>query len=219
MAVLIREESFDNISYEILEEATGKSKGYYLSGIFMQTESVNKNGRIYPKHILEKELQRYEKIIKESKAGVLGELGHPDTPSINLHLASHKITDLRFEGNNIVGKAKLLDTPNGKIAKNLIDEGIVLGMSSRGLGSIKQTNEGNIVQDDFRLATVDIVAEPSAHSAWVNGIIEGKEWLLIDGIWTEQDMDHSKKVLKEASKTDLEQVMLGLFSNFLKKLK
>ncbi len=217
MAKLLKEEVQD-VTLEILEEGTNSTKNYYLTGIFMQSESVNKNGRVYPRPILEKEVNRYinEKINRHSS---LGELGHPDTPSVNLHLASHIITELKWHGNDVIGKAKVMDTPMGKIAKNLIDEGVILGMSSRALGSIKTVQNTNYVQDDLRLATVDIVHEPSAMNAFVNGILENKEWIMVNGIWTEQQSEINRQALIEATTHDLEGIALQLWSNLFKNLK
>lgn len=216
--LLLKEETFHTKpEVEILEEATGKIKNYYLNGCFMQTETLNKNGRIYPRPILEKELNRYQGLIESKRA--LGELGHPDTPTINLPLVSHVITNLKFENNDVVGRTKILDTPNGKIVKTFIDEGIVLGMSSRGMGSVKQESAASVVQNDYHLATIDIVAEPSAPGAFVNGILEGKEWLLIDGIWTEMHMDKSKKLLETVKASDVEKVALLIFENYLSRIR
>lgn len=217
--LLLREETFSTKpEIEIITEGTSPSKNYYLSGCFMQAESLNKNGRIYPKAILEKEIERFQPIITGKLPGAIGELGHPDTPTINLPLGSHLITSLKFEGNDIVGKAKILDTTNGRLVKTYLDEGITLGMSSRGMGSIKQENNINYVQEDYHLATIDIVAEPSAPGAWVNGIMEGKEWLLIDGVWTEYHMDKSKKLLESVKAADVEKVALLMFKNLLNKI-
>lgn len=214
---LIREESF-NTKAEIIEEGTG-TKSHWLSGVFMQAETVNKNNRIYPRHILERELGRYNQVISEKRANAMGELGHPDTPTINLPLVSHRFHEMHFEGNSIVGKAHILDTPNGKIAKSLIDEGIVLGMSSRGLGSVKNENNVNRVQEDFHLATIDIVADPSAPGAWVDGIMEGKEWILRDGIWSEMQLENAQNKIREATRQEVEAVSLLLWENFLNQLK
>ncbi len=212
---LLREEIQD-IQVEVLEENVNgtPTKGYYLSGIHMQAEQLNKNGRIYPKHILENEVNRYSETINAKRA--LGELGHPDTPSINLDKVSHLITNLHFEGNDVYGKSKLLDTPNGKIAKTFVDEGISLGMSSRALGSLKSVNGHNVVQEDLRLATIDIVHEPSAPKAFVNAIFENKEWLLIDGVWQEQQLHEARTHLLKANRKDIESIALKIFEGFLK---
>ena len=200
----------------IIEAAEDGKKNYFIEGIFMQANKQNKNGRIYKKDILESELNRYGKLIDEKRA--LGELGHPDTPSINLHNVSHLITALKFEGNDIVGRAKIMDTPYGKIAKNFIDEGVKLGVSSRGMGSLKSINGINEVQPDFHLATVDIVADPSAHDAFVRGIMEDKEWMLVNGVWTEEHQEIAKIQIKQASRREIEEVSLRIFETFINRL-
>ena len=165
----------------LTEEKEGK-KNYFIEGIFLQSEIANKNGRMYPFKTLQREVAKYhENFIRQGRA--LGELGHPEGPSINLDRVSHKIERLSEDGNNFVGRAKILDTPNGKIAKSLLDEGVRLGVSSRGMGSLKKESTCNVVQDDFMLATAaDIVADPSAPDAFVDGIMEGKEWIWDNGI-------------------------------------
>jgi len=203
-------------SQTIIESAEDGKKSYFIEGIFMQAEKQNKNGRIYKKGILESELNRYGKLIEEKRA--LGELGHPDSPAINLHNVSHLITALKFEGNDIVGRAKIMDTPYGKIAKNFIDEGVKLGVSSRGMGSLKSENGINVVQPDFHLATVDIVADPSAHDAFVRGIMEDKEWMLVNGVWTEEHQEIAKVQIKKASRREIEEVSLRIFETFIKRL-
>jgi Prohead core protein serine protease len=220
MAKLLRETIFD-VKPDILEEGTSASKTYYLKGIHMQTETVNKNNRVYPREIMEREIQRYmEECVKPKRASAMGELGHPDNPTINLPLASHIIENLYFKGNDIYGVSKILDTPNGRIAKSLIDEGIVLGMSSRALGSVKEQNGHNVVQEDVRLSTVDIVAEPSAHQALVDGIREGKEWIMVNGIWTEQHMENVQKSFKTTLRAeDVDKVALLMFSRILNNVK
>ncbi len=202
-------ETTQDIKY-ITEAKESGGKRYFIEGIFMQTEMANRNCRIYRKPIVEKELQRFQQMISEKRA--LGELGHPPNPSINLDKVSHLITNLRFEGNDIVGKAKILDTPMGKIAQNFIDEGCRLGVSSRGLGSVKLNKEGvNEVQDDFHLATVDIVADPSAPDAFVQGIMEDAAWLYVEGKgWV------MEQVKNEAKKSKLtEEKKLQLFNKFM----
>jgi hypothetical protein len=166
----------------VVEEKLGKGKTYFIEGVFLQSELQNRNGRMYPESIMDKEVGRYLKeYVKQNRA--YGELGHPDSPSINLDRVSHLIVDLRKEGTNYIGKAKILDTPMGQIAKGLLDGGANLGVSSRALGSLKMNNEGiNVVQDDFMLSTAaDIVADPSAPDAFVRGIMESKEWTFVDG--------------------------------------
>jgi Prohead core protein serine protease len=206
----------ESLNY-LAEDKDGK-KNMYIEGPFLQAEVVNRNGRKYLKETMAKEVQRYtEQYINKNRA--FGELGHPDTPSINLDRVSHLVVNLRQEGNNWIGKAKILDTPMGTIVKNLIEGGAQIGVSSRGMGSLKNVNGVNVVQDDFHLATAaDIVADPSAPNAFVQGIMEGKEWMLVNGVWTEQDYSESKQLIKEASQKDIERVSLQIFANYLKKL-
>lgn len=206
-----------------IQEKEDGTKDYYIEGIFLQAEKKNKNGRIYPKSILENEIQRYiAEEVNQNRA--LGELGHPDGPEINFERASHKIVEIRENGNDFVGKAKILDTPNGKIVKNLIDENVAFGVSSRGLGSLKEENGVNYVQKDFRLATAaDIVQNPSAPDAWVEGIMEGAEWVWENGMLRqiddpEQYMENTRKRILKAKKSQLEEQKMKEFENFLKKL-
>ena len=212
---LISEEVLD-VQY-LTEEKNGK-KEHYITGIFMQAEQKNRNGRVYPLEILSREVNRYnQNYVQKNRA--FGELGHPDSPTINLDRVSHMITSLKPEGNNIIGKAKILDTPNGKIVKSLLDGGASLGVSTRGVGSLKEANGFKLVQDDFHLATAaDIVADPSAPDAFVQGIMEGKEWILDGTGWKEVDYDMAKKQLQEATRADIEAVSLRIFENFMSKL-
>lgn len=209
-------EVVENVNY-LVEEKDGK-KTLFIEGPFLVAEAVNRNGRKYLRETMQKEVSRYtEEYINKNRA--FGELGHPDTPSINLDRVSHLNVSLREDGNVWIGKAKILDTPMGNIARNLIEGGGQLGVSSRGMGSLKSVNGINIVQDDFHLATAaDIVADPSAPGAFVQGIMEGKEWMLVDGIWTEVQYEVAKKMIKEASRKDIEKVSLTIFENFIKKL-
>ena len=199
------------------DEATGK-KNYFIEGIFMQAEKTNRNGRRYPRETLMNETNRYnENYVKKQRA--LGELGHPEGPTLNLERASHIITDLQIEGNNVTGKAKILETPYGKIVQNLIDGGAKLGVSSRGMGSLKQDKQGiNEVQKDFMLSAVDIVADPSAPDAFVNGIMEGKAWTYENGIFKEQQIENYKRVIEKASTRELEEKKLEVFRDFVKNL-
>lgn len=211
-------ETIDNVKY--LTEATenGKKK-LFIEGTFLVGEQVNKNNRMYKMDTLRREVQRYtEEFIDTNRA--LGELGHPDTPSINLERVSHKIVSLKEDGNTFYGKALILETPYGQIVKNFIDNDIQVGVSSRALGSLTQTREGyNLVQDDLRLATAaDIVADPSAPGAFVNGIMENKEWMMVDGKFVEADHDRFKKTIQRASKGQIEETALKLFENYLRKL-
>lgn len=212
---LITEEIHD-IKF-LTEEKNGK-KEHYIQGIFMQAEMKNKNGRIYPKTILDREVSRYNRdYITKNRA--FGELGHPDNPTINLDRVSHMITSLHPDGNNFIGKAKILDTPNGKIVKTLLEAGAQLGVSTRGVGSLRPHNGVQLVQDDFHLATAaDVVADPSAPQALVQGIMEGKEWVMTASGWKEIDYDQAKKAIQEASRKDIEAVALRLFERFIGKL-
>lgn len=206
----------ETISF-LSEEKDGK-RNLYIEGPFLQAEVVNRNGRKYLKETMQKEVERYtEQYINKNRA--FGELGHPDTPSINLHRVSHLTTSLRQEGNDWIGKAKILDTPMGTIVKNLLEGGAQIGVSSRGMGSLKNVNGVNVVQDDFHLATAaDIVADPSAPNAFVQGIMEGKEWMMVNGIWTEVHQEEAKQQIRKASKKEIEAVSLKIFENFIKKL-
>ena len=208
----------ETVEYELIEEE-GKPKKYFIEGIFMQSEKKNKNGRIYPLPVLEKEVNRYVKEYVTPKRA-FGELGHPDGPTVNLDRASHMITSLVKEGKNFVGRAKILDTPNGKIVKVLIDEGARLGVSSRGMGTLKpDSNKSQIVQKDFYLASAaDIVADPSAPNAFVEGIMEGKEWIWDNGLIREQDIERAKNNILKATSNRLEEVKLNEFKNLLSKL-
>ena len=214
---LIRER-VEDVNY--LTEATedGK-KDLYIQGPFLVAEQGNKNRRMYKIDTLQREVDRYVKEYVDTKRA-LGELGHPDTPSINLERVSHLITELKQDGNIFVGKAKILDTPYGNIVKNFIESGVNLGVSSRGMGSLIPGDNGlSVVQDDFRLATAaDIVADPSAPGAFVNGIMEGKEWLFVEGRYVEVDIDNAKRQIKKASSKQLEEVAIKLFDNFISKL-
>jgi hypothetical protein len=214
---LIRE-NIEEVKY-ITEASENGKKNLYITGPFLVYDKPNKNNRVYSKDTLSKEVNRYnEEFVKTNRA--LGELGHPDTPSLNLERVSHKIISLEDNGEAFIGKAMILETPYGQIVKNFIDSGVNLGVSSRGMGSLMQTKEGyNLVQDDFRLATAaDIVADPSAPGAFVNGIMENKEWLFVDGRFVEADIDSAKKQIRQASRKDLERVALNLFENFIRKL-
>ena len=196
----------------------GKGKEQYIKGIFMQSDIKNQNGRVYPHAVLQKEVKNFNtKYVNEGRA--LGELGHPMGPVINLDRVSHVIKELKEDGKNFVGKAKVMDTPNGKIVKNFISEGVKLGVSSRGMGSLKANKKGvNEVQGDFVLSTVDIVADPSAPDAFVNGIMEGKEWVWENGVIKERDIDMMKKTIMKAKMKELEQKKLEVFTKFLQNL-
>jgi hypothetical protein len=207
----------ESVEYELIEEGD-KPKQYFIEGIFMQSEKKNKNGRVYPLPVLEKEVNRYVKEYVEPKRA-FGELGHPDGPTVNLDRASHMITSLTREGKNFVGRAKVLDTPNGKIVKCLIDEGARLGVSSRGMGTLKPDKKAQVVQNDFYLATAaDIVADPSAPNAFVEGIMEGVEWIWDNGMLKAQDVERARDNIRNASSRELEEVKLSEFKNLLSKL-
>ena len=204
----------------IVEEKLGKGKQYFIEGIFLQSELKNRNGRVYPEAVMDKEVQRYtEEYINKNRA--YGELGHPDTPSINLDRVSHMITSLKKDGTNYIGRAKILDTPMGKIAKGLLDGGANLGVSSRALGSLKTNRDGiQVVQDDFMLSTAaDIVADPSAPNAFVQGIMEGREWVFVDGKYVERHIEEAKKVIQKASSSQLNEMSIKAFQDFLAKIK
>ena len=210
-------ETIENVKL-ITEEKNGK-KLLYIEGVFLQSELKNRNGRMYPFSVLDREVKRYnEEYIKSKRA--LGELGHPDGPTINLDRVSHRITDLRAEGNNFIGKAQILDTPMGNIAKNLLGEGVQLGVSSRGMGSIQKSEDCNVVADDFMLTTAaDIVADPSAPDAFVNGIMEGKEWVWEGGTLREELAEKTQKTINTlVTQQRLEEKKLSLFQDFLNNL-
>ncbi len=200
---------------KLVTEGTGDDKKLYIEGVFLQSELKNRNGRMYPFSVLEKEVNRYnEEYVKNKRA--LGELGHPDGPTVNLDRVSHRITSLKAEGNNFIGKAQILDTPMGKIAKSLLGEGVQLGVSSRGMGSIDKREDVNVVMDDFMLATAaDIVADPSAPDAFVNGIMEGKEWVWNNGILKETKVAKYQSYMNESTRADLEERTLKVFADFL----
>jgi len=204
---------------EFICEGAGKAKNYFIEGVFMQANVKNRNGRVYPKAILQKEAKRYEQnYILQNRA--FGELGHPEGPTVNLERVSHMIQELKEDGDNYVGRAKIMDTPYGKIVKNLIDEGARLGVSSRGMGSLKPVgNNCSHVQDDFYLATAaDIVADPSAPAAFVNGIMEGKEWIWDNGILDERHIARIEKEMKITSQKQLDKVQLKVFDQFMSSL-
>ena len=206
-------EAIENV--EVITEGKGADKKLYIEGVFLQSDLKNRNGRMYPFQVLEKEVNRYnEEYIKTSRA--LGELGHPDGPTVNLDRVSHRITSLTAEGTNFIGRAQILDTPMGKIASSLLGEGVKLGVSSRGMGSIDRREDCNVVMDDFMLATAaDIVADPSAPDAFVNGIMEGKEWVWDNGILKETKAAKYQRYMSDATRQNLEERTLKVFDNFL----
>jgi hypothetical protein len=211
-------EVVEDIQY-LTEQNDEGEKSYYIEGIFMQAEKPNRNGRIYPKEVLEKEVNRYNKeYVKKNRA--YGELGHPQGPTINLERMSHLIKEIKVDGNNFIGRAKIMDSPYGNIVKNLIKEGASLGVSSRGMGSLKRKNGINEVQRDFYLATAaDIVADPSAPDAFVNGIMEDVEWIYENGVWSYKELESAKKEIHETSKVNIEDKKIQIFEKFINNLK
>ena len=215
---LISEHIEQDTDYLIEQDEKTGNKNYKIKGIFMQADIKNRNGRIYPMEVLQKEVKRYNKeYINQKRA--FGELGHPDGPTVNLERASHMITDLYPDGKNFIGEAKILKTPMGEIVKNLMDEGAKLGVSSRGMGSLKQRGGANVVSDDFYLATAaDIVADPSAPNAFVEGIMEGKEWVWNNGLIREADIAKMKENIEENHAKRNPKADALEFARFLQKL-
>jgi len=209
-------EHLDNAISYITEEKNGK-KNTIIEGIFMQAESKNRNGRIYPRAVMEKAVNKYvtEQV---SRGRAVGELNHPEGPTINLDKVSHRITELSWDGNNVMGKALVLDTPMGQIVKGLVEGGVQLGVSSRGMGSLVQRNGVAMVGEDFILATVDIVQDPSAPEAFVNGIMEGVEWIYDNGILKAQDVEKYETEIKRSSSSNLAEAQLKVWQDFLSKL-
>ena len=214
---LICEVNEQDVQY-ITEANENGQKDYKIKGVFMQGEIKNRNGRVYPMQVLDEQVKKYnENYVKQNRA--YGELGHPSGPTINLERVSHMITDLTKDGTNYIGEAKIMDTPYGKIVKNLMDEGAKLGVSSRGMGSLKQNGNSQVVQKDYHLATAaDIVADPSAPDAFVEGIMEGKEWVWDNGVLREAQVNEYKEEITKTSKADLEGAKLKIFTDFLSKL-
>jgi hypothetical protein len=209
-------ETIENI--EVLTEERNGKKDYKIKGIFMQADIKNRNGRIYPVGTLAKEVKRYnEQFINKKRA--FGELGHPDGPTVNIERVSHMITSLKPEGKNFIGEAKIMDTPYGKIVKNLIDEGAQLGVSSRGMGSLQSGSQGNVVGKDFYLATAaDIVADPSAPDAFVEGIMEGKEWVWDNGVLKSMEVEKYKEEIEKTKRAELAEKKASIFKDFLNKI-
>jgi hypothetical protein len=204
----------------VTESKLGKGKDYFIEGVFLQSAIKNRNGRMYPESVMDKEVARYMKEQVENNRAY-GELGHPDNPQINLDRVSHLIVSLRKEGTNYIGKAKILETPMGQIARGLLDGGANLGVSSRALGSLVTNNEGvSIVQDDFMLSTAaDIVADPSAPDAYVRGIMENKEWVFVDGKFVERHIEEVKHAIRKTSSQNLEEAKVRAFQDFLSKIR
>jgi|TARA_R100000479_G_scaffold169702_1_gene111632 hypothetical protein len=212
---LITEHTDENLDY-LVEEKDGK-KNTFIEGVFMQAEKMNRNKRIYPKEVLAEATAKYVK--EQVKTGrAVGELDHPEGPQINLDKVSHKITELKFEGNNVVGKALILDTPMGKIVKGLINGGVKLGVSSRGMGTVEQKDGKTYVKDDYMLSTVDIVQDPSAPAAFVDGIMEGVEWVYESGVLTPQQIEKYETEIQTASSERLAEAQERIFQDFLSKL-
>ena len=201
----------------ICEQKKDGSKDYFIEGVFMQSNKKNRNGRIYEKASLERAVNKYvtEQV---SQGRAVGELNHPEGPTVNLDKVSHKITDLHWQGNDVIGKASILNTPMGLIVKGLLEGGVKLGVSSRGMGSLVQKNGASYVGDDFMLATVDIVQDPSAPSAFVNGVMEGVEWVWDNGLIRQQDIEAIETEIKRAPRKDLQEAEIRAFKNFLSKL-
>jgi hypothetical protein len=206
----------EDVKY-VKENVGNGDKVYFIEGVFMQSGVKNRNGRIYPQGTLLKECKRY---INEyvDKGRALGELNHPTGPTVNLDRVSHIVKELREDGHNVYGKAKVLDTPMGKIVKNLIDEGACLGVSTRGMGSLKSKNGYQEVQEDFMLAAIDIVADPSAPNAFVNGIMEGREWIYENGLWQERQHEAARKLIKNSSKRELNKNIVKVFEQYFKNI-
>jgi hypothetical protein len=213
---LLREDIED---FEVLTESTKEGKkNYYIHGPFMQAETVNRNGRMYPMNIMAPAVEKYiEEMVSKNRA--VGTLGHEDTPKISENKISHLITDLRFEGNNVWGKAKVLETAAGKELQALIDGGVSFGCSSRALGSLKEGENGvKIVQNDFSISCVDAVLQPSGMSCWVDGIMEEAEWIMRNGEWVKTHLEESQNKIRKASKKDIEKVALTIFENYINRL-
>ena len=209
-------ELVEDVKY--LNEGKGDSKSLFIEGVFLQSNIKNRNGRVYPKEVMQKEVARYIQESVDAKRA-FGELGHPEGPTINLDRVSHMIVSLKEDGDNFIGKAKVMDTPQGMIVQNFIKEGAQLGVSSRGMGSIKEVDGTSVVQEDFYLATAgDIVADPSAPDAFVNGIMEGRDWIWDNGIIHESEIAKMEQKIKNAAMNDIEIIMLEQFRTFMSKI-
>ena len=210
-------EQIDSDIHVITEAKQNGSKDYFIEGIFMMADQPNRNKRVYESKILQPAVEKYiQEQVKQGRA--VGELNHPEGPTINLDKVAHLITDLRFEGTNVVGKAKILNTPMGQIVRGLLEGGVKLGVSSRGMGSLEERNGTNYVKDDFHLATVDIVQDPSAPAAFVNGIMEGVEWIVENGIFKPQEIEKIETEIKRTPKAQLAEAQVRVFQHFLSKL-
>ena len=215
---LISEFVDHNIGYNIITEEKSGKKKYVIEGVFAQADMKNRNGRIYPKGIMEAAVGKYNDI-QVSKGRAVGELNHPEGPTVNLDKVSHKIESLQFEGNDVMGKATVLDTPMGMIVQGLLDGGVQLGVSTRGMGSLQQQAGAMVVKDDFMLNAIDIVQDPSAPSAFVNGVMEGVDWVWDNGILSAQTIEKMETEIKKAPRKDLYEVQVREFKNFLSLLK
>lgn len=213
--MLLITEHLEDVQY--VTEGAGDKKNSFIEGVYMQADKANRNKRIYPKNILEGAVSKYvtEQV---AKGRAVGELNHPEGPTINLDKVSHRITELRWDGSNVIGKALILDTPMGKIVKGLMEGGVQLGVSSRGMGSLEQKDGISVVKSDFILATVDIVQDPSAPDAFVNGIMEGVEWIWENGLLKPQEIERYETEIKRASKSGLAEAQIKVFKDFLSKL-
>jgi len=214
---LITEYTESNVEC-IVEKKENGEKNYRIEGVFAQADTKNRNGRIYPREVMEQAVAKYvdEQV---SKDRAVGELNHPEGPTVNLDKVSHKITELKIEGSNVMGRASILNTPNGMIVKGLLDGGVQLGVSTRGMGSLQNQNGAMIVKDDFILNTVDIVQDPSAPTAFVNGIMEGVDWIWNNGILERKDIEKIETEIKKASRVDLYETQVREFKNFLSLMK
>jgi len=209
---------FNDIGFEVITEEKNGKKKYIIEGVFAQAEQKNRNGRIYPKPIMEKAINLYnEKQVSKGRA--VGELNHPEGPTVNLDKVSHKIESLEFKGNDVMGKATVLDTPMGRIVEGLLEGGVQLGVSTRGMGSLMQQNNAMVVKDDFILNAIDVVQDPSAPSAFVNGIMEGVDWVWNNGILEAQAIEKMETEIKKAPRADLYETQVREFKNFLSLLK
>ena len=215
---LISEFTENDIEFVITEDKKTGKKNYNIQGIFAQAEKKNRNGRIYPMPIIEKAVNKYD-TEQVQRGRAVGELNHPEGPTVNLDKVSHKINELKFEGNDIVGKASILNTPMGEVVKGLLDGDVTFGVSTRGMGSLSQRNNAMVVNDDYILNAVDIVQDPSAPGAFVNGIMEGVEWVWNNGVVKPQTIEEMETEIKKAGRTDLYETQVRAFKNFLSILK
>jgi len=214
---LITEYTESNVQCLIEKKENGEKK-YIIEGVFAQADTKNRNGRIYPREVMEQAVEKYNTEQVMTKRSV-GELNHPEGPTVNLDKVSHLITELKFEGSNVMGRASILNTPNGMVVKGLLDGGVQLGVSTRGMGSLQNQNGVMVVKDDFVLNTVDIVQDPSAPTAFVNGIMEGVDWIWNNGILERQDIEKIETEIKKASRADLYETQVREFKNFLSLMK